>query len=129
MKTTIMVEKEVDIKYIIIEVPVRYEEDDIPNNFPLRDGDMWRAKVNIDTGCIVDWPCGESGEVCMKVCDEGIYTLLDENSQIIEKIEQDYVPNRCIPGEYGDYIDLKIDKNGCIYNWYSPPCLDQFFEK
>ena len=36
MKVTIQVPKEIEVSYIIIDVPVEYGEEDIPNDFPLR---------------------------------------------------------------------------------------------
>jgi hypothetical protein len=126
MKAIIKVEKEVEIKYVKVQVAVRYEEEDIPNNFPLRNGDMWNAKIDIDRGVVIDWPNGEKGNLEMKICDEGSYYLLDENDNVILKIEEDYVPNRLLPGSYGDYLKLHINENGVITNWYSKPSIEDF---
>ncbi len=52
----------------------------------------------------------------MKVCDQGIYRLLQGGKEVCS-IVQDYVPNNLIPGEYGDYIDLDIGADGAILNW------------
>lgn len=123
----VKIEQEVEISTVNIEVAVRYEEEDIPNDFPLRKGDLWTAKVDIDTGRIQDWPIGKSGRLSMKVCDEGTYTLLDKAGKVIATRAQDYVPNDLIPGEYGDYIDLKIDEQGIITNWPKKPNLSEFF--
>lgn len=122
-----MIEQEIDIKTVKVEVAVRYEDEDIPYDFPLRHGDMWEAKIDIDTGKIIDWPEGKSGKLSMKVCDEGTYRLYDENGKLIKSHEGGYVPNRLIPGRYGDYIDLVINKNGLIENWYSMPQFTDFF--
>jgi hypothetical protein len=119
MKRVITVMKEVDIKKVRVSVAVRYDEEDIPKDFPMRSGNMWNATIDIETGKIFDWPQGKSGNLHMKVCDEGSYYLLDENDEEVLSIEGDYVPNRLIPGTYGDYIDLKIDSTGTITNWYS----------
>lgn len=119
MKRVITVTKEVDIRKVKVSVAVRYDEEDIPNDFPMRSGNMWNATIDIETGKIFDWPQGQSGNLYMKVCDEGSYYLLDENDEEILSIEGDYVPNGLIPGSYGDYIDLKIDSTGIITNWYS----------
>ena len=127
MKLKVKIEQEVEISTVHIEVAVRYEEEDIPNDFPLRKDDLWIADVDIDTGRIKDWPIGKSGRLSMKVCDEGTYTLLDKTGKIIATRAQDYVPNDLIPGEYGDYIDLKIDAQGFITNWPKKPNLSEFF--
>ncbi len=117
MELTIKVEKKVEIKKVRVEVAVRYDDEDIPYDFPLRNGDMWIGTIDVDNGKIIDWPQGESGELSMKICDEGSYYLLDENDNVILSIEEDYVPNKLLPGTYGDYIDLKINEEGIITNW------------
>lgn len=126
MKTTIKVEKEIDIKGVGIRVPVRYGEEDIPNNFPMRKGDVWEAFVFMDSGKIRDWPIGRSGSMHMKVCDSGQYFLYDEKGNVLASL-YDYVPNKLIPGEYGDYIELDINADGIITNWYREPDVSQFF--
>lgn len=128
MKVTVPTTKEIEIKHIYIEAPVRYGDEDIPYDFPLRVGDMWRAKVEIDTGKIVDWPIGRTAYMHMKVTDSGAYTLLDDGGAVVAKREQKYVPD-VIPGEYGDYIELTIDANGIITNWLKKPDLSDFFVK
>jgi len=117
MELTIKVEKKVEIKKVRVEVAVRYDDEDIPYDFPLRNGDMWIGTIDVDNGKIIDWPQGESGELSMKICDEGSYYLLDENDNVVLSIEEDYVPNKLLPGTYGDYIDLKINEEGIITNW------------
>lgn len=129
MRTKRIIEQEVDVATVLIEAPVRYGEDDIPNDFPLRVGDMWRATVDADTGQIKDWPAGKSGRIHMKVCDCGTYTIFDRAGNELAKIKQDYIPNDAIPGEYGDYIDLEIDATGKITNWKFEPNFDQFFKR
>lgn len=127
MKTKIKIEKEVEIKWVFIRIPIRYGDEDVPFDFPLRVGDIWEASINIDSGEIENWPKGKSGNLYAKVCDEGYYELIDENDNSIGRIVDDYVPNDLIPGEYGDYVDLKIDKNGKITNWPQEPDVSEFF--
>jgi hypothetical protein len=127
MKTTVRIEKEVDIKTVLVQVPVRYGTEDIPSDFPLRIGDVWTARIGVDDGIIDSWPQGQSGRLQMKVCDEGTYKLLDEKGEEIAAIYQDYVPNGLISGEYGDYIDLIIDENGRVTNWPKRPTFGAFF--
>lgn len=63
--------------------------------------------------------------VYVKACDQGHYTLLDEGGNIIGERSDDYVPNKVIPGDYGDYIDLRIDlETGQIDNWKVPTGKD-----
>ena len=127
MKTIIKVKKEIEITILKIVIPIRYGEEDIPNNFPLRNGDTWSATINIDNGEILEWPKGEKGRLSTKVCDSGSYFLLDTDGNTVLSIEEDYVPNELVPGEYGDYIDLIIDENGFITNWHKNPSIEEFF--
>ena len=126
MKATIKEEREVDIKMVKVDVAVRYDDEDIPFDFPMRKGNMWSAIIEVDTGKILDWPIGKDGEMYMKVCDQGSYFLLDDKGDTVLSIEEDYVPNNLIPGEYGDYIDLKINKDGVITNWPKRPTFEDF---
>jgi hypothetical protein len=127
MKTTILLPTEVELTHVKVEIAVRYDEEDIPNDFPLRVGDMWIATIEIDTGKIIDWPIGKSGDLYMKVCDQGTYRLLDNTGEEITAIEGDYVPNNLIPGQYGDYVDLKINDQGIVTNWHKKPSVVDFF--
>ena len=129
MKTTINKPVEVNIRWVNITVPVRYEDEDIPYDFPLRSNDVWRATVDIDTGRINDWPEGKSGRLQMKVTDCGVYTLRDEGNQVVAEIEQGYVPHGVVPGSFGDYIELQINEQGVITNWPKHPDLDAFFNE
>ena len=129
MKTEVYVKKEVDIKYVEILLPVRYDEEQIPNDFPLRFGDKWQGVIDIDSGQIRDWPKGQTGDMHLKVVDEGIYRLIDVDGDLIAELYQDYVPSMLLPPRdgYGDYIHFVIDENGFITNWYKNPEVDQFF--
>ena len=127
MKFTVKRPVEIDIKFVKIEASVRYEEEDIPNDFPFRTGDMWNVLVDIETGIIVDWPQGRTADVHMKVCDKGSYYLLDAEKNVVASIEQDYVPNGIIPGSYGDYIEMTILEDGRINEWPKKPKMDEFF--
>ena len=123
-----MVEEEVEVASVEIDVPVRYDEEQISRDFPLRYGDSWRASIDIDSGQIKDWPAGKSGRLHLKVCDCGIYTLRAPDGSELAAIVENYVPNRLIPGSYGDDIDLIIDENGIVTNWPKEPSLEDFTE-
>lgn len=131
MKTTVKIPTEIDIRYVKVHIPVRYDDEDMASDFPLRKGNWWDATINIDTGKIIDWPQGQEGEFYMKVCDGGSYYLLDAEQKQVAKIEKDYIPNRLLPPSdgYGDYVNFVIDETGTITNWYSNPSLEQFFEE
>lgn len=133
MKTTIKVKQEVEIKTIQIDLAPRYvgdgDDDDVPNDFPLLSANKkeWSVFVDVDTGKIKNWPQGEVRDFWSKVCDEGVYTLFDEEGNDIATISG-YVPNGIVPGEYGDYVDLKINADGVITNWPKSPDLSAFFK-
>lgn len=138
MKVITNVNREIEVKYVKVHLPIRYKEEDMPKNFPLRyekpddkNGyDWWAATIEIETGKILEWPLGETGEFYMKVCDEGGYFLLDENLFIIGSLVMEYVPNRLLPPAdgYGDYVSFEIQADGKISNWYKKPSLTQFFD-
>ena len=132
MQATIKVEKEVNVKTLLISAKFRYvgdsEDDDVPTDFPLLTGSMWNAYIDIDTGVIADWPQGDARELYVRVCDQGNYSLLDENGETLFERFDNYVPNDLIPGEYGDYIELNIDGTGKITNWPTSPSIDEFME-
>lgn len=129
MKALIPTTKEVEITHVLVTLPVRYGEEDIPNDFPLRQGKKWEAKIEIDTGKILGWPEGQAGEIeYMKVCDEGSYALLDAAGNVVLSIEQNYVPHGVIPGEYGDYVSLTINERGVITNWPKLPNICEFLK-
>lgn len=128
MKATVTLQKEVDIVLVGIEVAVRYGDEDMPYDFPFRKGEMWEVVVDMDSGKILDWPEGVEHELHMKVCDCGIYRLMDADRRVIGSIEQNYVPHGVVPGDYGDYIILDIKGDGTIANWPKSPDVSAFFQ-
>lgn len=70
--------------------------------------------------------------VYLKVRDEFCFKLTDIHSQVIAQQEDGYVP-AFFPGEYGDYVDLKIDvRTGQIINWdeyFSMSRLQRFIDE
>ncbi len=132
-----------NVKYVKIEVAVRYDEDDIPNNFPFRKNNLLILTVEHPSGKIIgfpidymfdhEWMINNLGikttedilntkrfHLGMKITDQGSYYLLDENMNEIASIENDYVPDRySIPGEFGDYLNFYINlETRIIENWY-----------
>lgn len=115
------------VKYLVANCGVRYWEDGKVNgiqdndespNMPLKEGDYWSVKIDLETGNILDWPKGTVAETHYKVCDAGIYSLLNNEHEIVAEIEG-YVPNMMCPegNGYGDYVIMKIDEDGKIANW------------
>ena len=136
MKLVMNSSQEIEVEYVKIELPIRYGEEDIARNFPLREEvptdingyDWWKATIELKTGRILEWPQGQIGNFYLKVVDEGSYYLLDKNQKIIAFIKQDYVHNQLIPPRdgYGDYVNFEIDQNGIITNWYTYPGVTDF---
>jgi len=136
MKTTIKVEKEVEIKTLEVKAGVRYWEnaevngvdDDMGDLIPCRKDDYWCPVIDFDNGIILNWTKGTTAEIHYKVCDDGSYYLKDENGEVVLKIEDDYVPSCLCPKEEGcgDYIIMDIDENGVIADWKKT--LDGFID-
>lgn len=122
-----MIETAVEISSVFIHLPVRFGDEDIAYDAPLRAGDNWYAEIDINTGTIIDWPIGKSLHLYLKVRDEGSYFLYDDDGHTVSSIENDYVPHGLIPGDWGDYVDLQINEYGVITNWPKQPNLDEFF--
>lgn len=131
MKVVVTKKVEVEIESILIEIEPRYigdgEDDDMPTDTPMLEGKYWKAKVDVDTGKIENWPQGQEREIFVKVCDAGKYALIDKAGGFIAEIVNGYVPNGIIPGEFGDYMDLKIGADGIIKNWPKNPAFEAFF--
>lgn len=128
MKVKIKVEKEVEIKTLIVKAGVRYWEDSEINgvndtengeNIPCKNGGLWSPHIDIETGKILNWKQGVKAEVHYKVVDCCGYELLDEEGNIVVSKEDGYVPETLAPKErgYGDYIIMDIDENGQIDKW------------
>ena len=74
--------------------------------------------IDLDTGRIRDWPEGVEADVHYKVCDAGVYTLLDAEGRAVAT-RDGYVPDLLSPGDngYGDYIIMEIGADGVIADW------------
>lgn len=123
MKMRVRIWEELEVDGIRCVLPVRYEEEDMPNDFPFREGDTWKVTLDLNTGKIRDWP-GPAAEVHMKVVDMGCYYLLS-GDRIVAKLEEEYVPG-CIPEEYGDYVTFDIAADGTLKGW--KPRASEVFE-
>jgi hypothetical protein len=119
-------------RYIEVRAGVRYWDDaqvngevDVDGKIPLRVGDEWQLTIDLATGRILDWPQGVRAETCYKVCDEGLYWLLDASRQRIAKWKRSYVPAEFLDIEDGsglvsDYIVLSVGNDGVIKDWRAP---------
>lgn len=126
MNITLKIEKEYDVKYLLAECGARYwsdstvngEEDTNGKLMPCIDGEYWKPLIELETGKILNWEQGKEADVYYKVCDDGLYKLLDKDKKIIHSIDG-YVPKIMCPTKpgYGDYVIMKIDKDGYIKNF------------
>jgi len=127
MEITFKKEVTENFKYLQVDAGVRrwenaevngVDDDEDGSLIPFKDGERWRLKIDIDTGKILDWPVGVAASVHYKVCDDGIYKLLNESEEVV--FEKDgYVPDLLCPKDagFGDYIIMDIDGNGIIDLW------------
>lgn len=126
-KITILRPVEVEARYLKVEAEVRYWEDGTINGqpdddnaptIPCRRGDCWAPIIEIETGKIEGWPGGTTASIHYKVCDAGVYTLLDADRNTIISLDG-YVPGIMCPngGGYGDYIVMSIGSDGVIADW------------
>lgn len=127
MKFETMINTEYDVRFLKASVEVRYWEaaelngknvSDDNESFPCRNGDKWEPLIDMEYGIITNWIKGNTASVHFKVCDAGIYSLLDDNLKMHVKIE-DYVPKMMCPAEngYGDYVIMNISEEGLIDKW------------
>lgn len=119
----------VEARWLDVTIPIRDhgEDDDMPADAPLRKGNTWSCRIDLNEGQILGWPGGTLA-FCEKVRDQGVYVLRDGATKQLAMIE-DYVPNSLLPGEYGDYLELNIDGTGKITNWLKNPSLAAFEER
>ena len=126
---------EIEFDKLRIDIPIDTFDngEDFPLACPIKCDNVymqWCVDIDIETGVIQGWPKGESRNLFEKVVDSGSYYLLDKDNNVVAAIEEDYVPNKCIPPTdgYSDYIDLHIDENGKITNWYKELDFSEFNE-
>ena|ERR1051325_11086333 len=136
MKATIKIEKEVEIKTLKATVSepdwedatINGIEDEDGDRIPCRVGNDWCPIIDIDTGIITNWIKGVTANIHYKVCDSGVYELIDSDGRTVATNEG-YVPTIMCPegNGFGDYIKMKVDENGQIAKWW--PIINDFFEE
>lgn len=131
MQHTVRIEKQMDFKYLKLNLDIYGE--DLPGDLPFRFGDKWEIIIDLDRGTVMNWHYAQRVEVNLKVRDNGSYAFYDKNLNLIKLFGLDnsplYVPNQLLPPNdgYGDYLELDIDNDGKILNWYDNPSLADFF--
>lgn len=106
----------IEIQFIRVVLPVRFGEEQMAHDAPLRTGNTWEATIDIESGKILDWEQGKTLNFYLKVVDMGFYYLLSPGKETVGSILGGYVPD-CLPEEYGDYVDFEIGESGFIANW------------
>lgn len=78
----------------------------------------WRPIIDIKEGVIVNWRKGTTAHAFYKICDGGVYSLLDSEKNVLYEVES-YVPDILAIEDcgFGDYVDMFIDEDGKIKNW------------
>lgn len=115
------------VRFLTVDADVRYWEDGTVNGvadsdddpkMPLAGKDGWKLVIDLETGRIESWPEGVTASTHYKVCDAGVYGLVDEGGNKVASIDG-YVPSMLSPGGegYGDYIIMDIGPDGTIANW------------
>jgi len=137
MDVTVIEKKKIEVKYLLAECSVRYWEDGTINGIEDEEGkmpckvcDVWKPLIDVDTGVIVNWTQGVTAFVHYKVCDAGVYSLLDESKDVVKTIDGCYVPEVMCPSEsgYGDYVIMNIDADGLIDGWDNSTLGEHFDE-
>ena len=126
MKVTVIQKVEKEAVAIEVITHMRYIGEDVPADLPMMNNEIWHVTIDIDTGKIRNWPQGHATEFHAKVCDGGTYHLLDAKNMVILSIEEGYVPNGILPGEYGDYLIMQIAEDGTVTNWPTYIDLGEF---
>ena len=131
-----MVPQTVEVVTLRCDIGVRYWEDGFINDeqdsddnpqMPLIEDGRWKIDIDLSTGQIKNWPAGTRASVHYKVCDDGVYKLLDTEEDVVSTVNYEYVPSMLCPKDngYGDYVIMDIDENGKIEDW--KPDLDYFY--
>ncbi len=127
MKVTVLRPVEIEISKIAVTLPAISHEGELPEDFPLRTGDLWKAVIDIESGCIEDWPeDARAINIFHYVGADGIYTLLAPDGTEVAEITGP-VPHGLIPGLDSQFVDLVIHPGGTITNWPEQKDLSQFF--
>jgi hypothetical protein len=127
MKFSRMTKQDIPVTHLLAAMEVRYWEDARVNGvaednaaptIPFALGETWVLKIELETGRIVDWPQGTTASVHYKVCDAGVYRLLNATGEIVA-VKDDYVPSMLCPkgNGYGDYVIMDISGDGIIDKW------------
>ena len=99
-------------------IPCAVQVKEEPDNCIYSDHWRWRPIIDAETGKILNWTKGVEARVHYKVCD-GFGCMFKDSQSNAVRYDEGYVPPFMYPEEdgYGDYIIMRIDKEGQIANW------------
>lgn len=149
MELTVTIPRKVKAKYLYCYIQPRYWEDaDINNEEDNKEGtlfkkffshylmspkmmmnlglperwsnDFFRIVIDLDNGCVNDWPKGIKADFYYKSCDMNVFTLLDKDHNTIYSTpegETEYVIGPKFMNDFGDYFVLKVNEDGKIINY------------
>lgn len=135
MIVKLKIEKEFDVEYLQVNAGVRYwedatvndEEDEAGDLIPCRVGDRWKPIININTGIIENWEKGKVAKIHYKICDDGIYYLLDKEKEIVIERDSYVIDSLAINDKgYGDYIIMNVNEDGLIEDWDASGLAEDF---
>lgn len=111
-----------------------FNDDDESPIIPCAKDGRWNILIDIYNGKVLNWTDGGEAveaKVYYKVCDDGIYTAYDNNMDEVFVLE-DYVPKIMAFDDedygWGDYMSLKINKEGFIENWPNKEEIKYFID-
>ena len=120
---TVTKKEEIAVKTLLADMGVRYWEDAKVDGvedthgdlIPCKEGDRWKISIDLETGQITNWKKGVTAAIHYKVCDDGLYKLLDADGDTIASRDY-YVPSMLCPKEngFGDYVIMTVDETGKI---------------
>lgn len=128
---------EYEAKSLKVNANIRYWEDIRLNGeekgnedgagVPCKNGESWCPIIDIDSGIIVNWVLGVTADIHAKVCDDGSYSVLNSDGEILYSEENCYVPDILGTSDrgFGDYIIMKVDETGKIADW-NPAKIQSF---
>lgn len=108
-----------------------FEDEEDEEQLPLVKMGYWQGTIDLQTHKLLEWePYFSECYLQAKVCDTGIYTLLDAEKKPICTLKG-YVPNGVIPPKNGagDYIHFAINADGTVEEWQDTYDFTDFKER
>lgn len=135
-----VIETAVEVSTLEIDAHMRYLEDttycydgewvncnENDSECPCTEGHQWKPIIDVNTGHILNWSTDKKFWVFGKVCDEFKCKVKGIDDEVLIDYEG-YVPSFMAIEDngYGDYIDMIVEEDGTIKDWYF--CQDHIDE-